>query len=130
MLLSVYCFISVAMSAIASRIREHRDAGADHVCIQPIPVGAPFGRIDLGAVREQIGAAKALQGNIDPAVLLAGPDATRAAAADLLARVPSLGHIVNLGHGIQPGTPLESVQALVDVVHGESDDSSLGSVAT
>lgn len=38
-------------SAIASRIREHRDAGADHVCIQPIPVGAPFGRIDLGAVR-------------------------------------------------------------------------------
>ncbi len=87
-------------------------------------------KVDLGAVREQIGPAKALQGNIDPAVLLAGPDATRAAAADLLARVPSLGHVVNLGHGIQPATPLESVQALVDVVHGEPGDRGLGSVAT
>ena len=87
-------------------------------------------RIDLGAVREQIGPTKALQGNIDPAVLLAGPDATRIATGSLLARVPPLGHVVNLGHGIQPGAPLESVQALVDVVHGESGDSDLGGLAT
>ena len=52
-------------------------------------------------------------------MLLAGPEATRRAAAALLAAVPARGHVVNLGHGILPETPLESVQALVDVVHNE-----------
>ena len=45
--------------------------------------------------------------------------ARAAAAADLLRRVDPQGHIVNLGHGILPGTPLESVEALVGVVHNE-----------
>ena len=86
-------------------------------------------KVDLGAVRQQIGPAKALQGNLDPAVLLAGPDTTRTAARELLGRVPSLGHVFNLGHGIQPGTPLESVEALVEAVHGEADGGGSGSVA-
>jgi uroporphyrinogen decarboxylase len=86
-------------------------------------------KVDLGAVRQQIGPAKALQGNLDPAVLLAGPETTRTAARELLGRVPSLGHVFNLGHGIQPGTSLESVQALVEAVHGESDGVAFGSVA-
>jgi len=58
-----------------------------------------------------------VQGNIDPAVLLAGPDATRNAAERLLASVDPLGHIVNLGHGILPATPIESVEALIEAVH-------------
>jgi uroporphyrinogen-III decarboxylase len=33
--------------------------------------------------------------------------------------MPALGHIVNLGHGILPETPIESVNTLIDVVHGE-----------
>lgn len=76
-------------------------------------------REDLVALRTKLGAAKALQGNLDPAILLAGPDATRRAARALLARVPARGHIVNLGHGILPETPIDSVHALVEVVHGE-----------
>ena len=40
-------------------------------------------------------------------------------ARALLATMPARGHIVNLGHGILPETPLESVQALIDVVHAE-----------
>ena len=60
-----------------------------------------------------------VQGNIDPAVLTAGAAPTRKAALQLLADVDPAGHIVNLGHGILPGTPLESVDALIDVVHGE-----------
>ena len=63
--------------------------------------------------------ARAVQGNIDPAILLGGAEPTRAAAADLLQRVKREGHIVNLGHGILPQTPLESVAALVDAVHEE-----------
>ena len=57
---------------------------------------------------------------VDPAILLAGPEATRRAAKELLRKVPASGHIVNLGHGILPPTPLESVHALVEVVHGEA----------
>jgi uroporphyrinogen decarboxylase len=65
-------------------------------------------RIDLTAL-----------GNLEPAILTAGPAATRAAAQELLATTAPRGHIVNLGHGILPQTPLESVAALVEVVHSE-----------
>jgi uroporphyrinogen decarboxylase len=56
---------------------------------------------------------------LDPAVLLADAATVRRKAQDLLARVEPRGHIVNLGHGILPQTPLESVEALVEVVHAE-----------
>jgi uroporphyrinogen decarboxylase len=62
---------------------------------------------------------RAVQGNLEPAILTAGPEATRAAAKELLAAMPPRGHIVNLGHGILPQTPLASVAALVEVVHAE-----------
>ena len=60
-----------------------------------------------------------MQGNLEPAILTAGADATRAAARELLAADAPRGHIVNLGHGILPQTPLASVAALVEVVHSE-----------
>ena len=63
---------------------------------------------------------RAVQGNLEPAILTAGPEATAAAARELLAATPARGHIVNLGHGILPQTPLASVAALVDVVHSEA----------
>jgi uroporphyrinogen decarboxylase len=59
----------------------------------------------------------AIQGNIDPAVLLAHPDTVRKAVSDLLARSAGRdGHIVNLGHGIDRHTPPENVAALVEAV--------------
>ncbi|MBP7149437.1 MAG: uroporphyrinogen decarboxylase [Acidobacteria bacterium] len=73
-------------------------------------------RVDLPALRRAVGEKRALQGNIDPVALLAGPESARAAARDLLARMPRRGHVVNLGHGILPQTPLASVEALVDTV--------------
>jgi len=76
-------------------------------------------REDLPALRQAVGPAKGLQGNLDPAILLAGPDATARAASDLLKRMPARGHIVNLGHGITPEAPIASVQALIDTVHAE-----------
>jgi len=76
-------------------------------------------RIDIADLKKRHGATRAVQGNLDPAILLAGPAATRRAAERLLASVDAAGHIVNLGHGILPKTPLESVAALVETVHNE-----------
>jgi uroporphyrinogen decarboxylase len=59
----------------------------------------------------------ALQGNLDPATLLEPEKALRAAARRVLDAFGSApGHIFNLGHGIMPSTPVESVAALVDEV--------------
>lgn len=77
-------------------------------------------RQDLAAIRKILPADRAVQGNLDPAVLLAGPGAVRSSARDLLDRVTRRGHVVNLGHGIMPQAPIESVEALVDVVRTES----------
>ena len=85
----------------------------------PCEVLACDWRVDITALQARHGATHAVQGNIDPAILLGGAKVTRAAAERLLADVEPAGHIVNLGHGILPGTPLESVDALVEAVHNE-----------
>jgi uroporphyrinogen decarboxylase len=75
-------------------------------------------RIDLPALQKRY-PQRAVQGNLEPAILTAGPATTRAAADELLATTARRGHIVNLGHGILPQTPLASVDALVAAVHEE-----------
>jgi uroporphyrinogen decarboxylase len=75
-------------------------------------------RIDLPDLKRRY-PQRAVQGNLEPAILTAGAEATRTAARELLAATPPRGHIVNLGHGILPQTPLASVAALVEVVHSE-----------
>jgi len=76
-------------------------------------------KMDLAELRTRLGPQKALQGNLDPAVLLAGPEVTARATRRLLSRVPARGHIFNLGHGITPEAPLESVSALIETVRAE-----------
>ena len=81
---------------------------------------------DLDAARRSVGGRVALQGNLDPAVLLTDPETVaRAARAVLAAAGPGPGHIFNLGHGIMPTTPPEHVQALVETVHETSRASNL-----
>ena len=59
----------------------------------------------------------ALQGNLDPAALFAGPEQVRAAARQVLDEFGAApGHVFNLGHGITPKTPIDSVSVLVDEV--------------
>ena len=75
-------------------------------------------RVELGSAWDGLGHDVAVQGNLDPAVLLSGLDEIRAGARSILdaaARRP--GHIFNLGHGIHRETPVEHVKALVDIVH-------------
>jgi len=78
--------------------------------------------VDIGAARRQIGDRVAVQGNLDPMVLLTDP-ATIANAANAVIRAAgsSPGHIFNLGHGIAPTTPPENVAALVGAVHRHSN---------
>lgn len=77
-------------------------------------------RTDLGALRRRR-PGLCLQGNLDPAVLLAGSQAIRRETSRLLESLPRRGHIVNLGHGIRPETPLDAVQTLVETVHAEAE---------
>jgi uroporphyrinogen decarboxylase len=75
-------------------------------------------RVDLDAAWARVGHDVAIQGNLDPAVLLAPVAEIRAHATAVLARAAGRpGHIFNLGHGILPETPVDHVRALVDAVH-------------
>jgi uroporphyrinogen decarboxylase len=65
-----------------------------------------------------VGPDRALQGNLDPTVLLGPRERIFSAADDVLRRAGGRGgHIFNLGHGVLPTTPLENVQALARYVH-------------
>ncbi len=76
---------------------------------------------DIGTARRQARARVALQGNLDPMVLLTTPEATREATLAVVRSAgPQPGHIFNLGHGILPLTPPENVAVLVETVHAES----------
>lgn len=77
--------------------------------------------VDIGMARQRVGKRVALQGNLDPAVLLAGPEAVRAQAkATLSAYGKGAGHVFNLGHGVSQHTPPENVAALVEAVRAFS----------
>jgi uroporphyrinogen decarboxylase len=84
--------------------------------------------VDLGRARARIGARCALQGNLDPMVLLAGAQAAAQEAKCVLDAFGAPqradgswdGHVFNLGHGISQHTDPEVVAALVETVHGHS----------
>jgi uroporphyrinogen decarboxylase len=76
---------------------------------------------DLGSARKRVGERVALQGNLDPAILLTTPEVVRSEVAKVLASFgQGGGHVFNLGHGISRNTPPENVAALVEAVHTES----------
>jgi uroporphyrinogen decarboxylase len=71
--------------------------------------------LDDGWVR--VGSDLAVQGNLEPAVLLGPPELVRERARDVLRRAGGRrGHVFNLGHGVLPETPLEHLQLLVETV--------------
>jgi uroporphyrinogen decarboxylase len=75
-------------------------------------------RVRLEDAWRAIGARHAIQGNLDPAALLAPRDEIRRRAKEVLEQADGRpGHIFNLGHGILPQTPVENAAALVEMVH-------------
>jgi uroporphyrinogen decarboxylase len=74
--------------------------------------------VDLGDARRRVGERVALQGNVDPAVLLATPDAVRREVERALVSYgDGPGHVFNLGHGVPQHARPENVAALVAAVH-------------
>ncbi|HKV06286.1 MAG TPA: uroporphyrinogen decarboxylase [Candidatus Acidoferrales bacterium] len=69
---------------------------------------------DLAEARRNLGKRVALQGNVDPAILLRGDAEIRAAAREAIEKTGGVGHILNLGHGILPTTPVENARAFVE----------------
>jgi uroporphyrinogen-III decarboxylase len=76
-------------------------------------------RIDLDVGWAAVGHDRAVQGNLEPVVLLTDRDTVRRRTREVLARAAGRpGHIFNLGHGILPHTPVENVLELVATVKG------------
>jgi uroporphyrinogen decarboxylase len=73
---------------------------------------------DLGDARRRVGSQVALQGNMEPAVLLTGPDRIREEVGNVLRSFgKGNGHVFNLGHGITPDVDPENVAAMIAAVH-------------
>jgi uroporphyrinogen decarboxylase len=89
---------------------DMRDAGGD-------VIGLDW-RVDLDEAWNRLGDGVGVQGNLDPVLLFSNRRTIREAVADILRRADGKpGHIFNLGHGILPETPVDSVLALVEAVH-------------
>jgi uroporphyrinogen decarboxylase len=91
-----------------------REAGGDAIGVDH--------RTPLDRAWERLGHSTAIQGNLDPTVLLAPWNVVEREALDVLDRAGGRsGHVFNLGHGVLPDTPVENLQRLVDLAHARSE---------
>ncbi len=122
-------FAGRALRDVLSRLPAERPPlivyarGAAHLCDALAGLGAEVvsldWRTDLGDAARRIGGRVALQGNLDPGALM-GPrsEIHRLVASLIEAGRPARGHVLNLGHGVQPQTPIEGVAAFVEAARG------------
>jgi uroporphyrinogen decarboxylase len=73
-------------------------------------------RVELAEVRRRLGPGRVVQGNLDPGVLFAPPEEIRRRVRAMLEQTGGIGHVVNLGHGLIPSTPLEGIEAFIAAV--------------
>jgi uroporphyrinogen decarboxylase len=71
-------------------------------------------RVDLAEIRKSLGPRIALQGNVDPAALLSPLAKIREVTLDTVNSLAGRGHILNLGHGILPNTPVENARLFIE----------------
>jgi uroporphyrinogen decarboxylase len=94
-------------------LRLMGEAGAD-------VVGVDW-RVPLDAAAQRVGPGRALQGNLDPAVLFAPWEVVAAKTREVLAAGRAAeGHVFNLGHGVLPSTDPDVLARVVELVHAES----------
>ncbi|MGW3494468.1 uroporphyrinogen decarboxylase [Streptomyces sp. NPDC001020] len=89
------------------------EAGAD-------VVGVDW-RVPLDEAARRVGPGKALQGNLDPAILFAPQEAVEAKTREVLDAAAGLeGHVFNLGHGVMPSTDPDALTRVVEYVHAQT----------
>ena len=71
-------------------------------------------RISIADARRRTGEHVAIQGNLDPCVLLGSPERIAGKAKEILDQAGPVGHILNLGHGILPQTPVENARTFIE----------------
>jgi uroporphyrinogen decarboxylase len=71
-------------------------------------------RVNLRELRDELGPRIALQGNVDPAVLLGPQETIRSVTQETILALRGEGHILNLGHGILPNTPVENAKLFIE----------------
>jgi len=96
----------------ARNLEEFMASGADGIGLD--------WTVDIGAIKAQVGNALALQGNLNPCVLLTDPDTIETEVKKVLASFGRVaygqGHVFNLGHGITPKVPIENVTVLIEAI--------------
>ncbi len=117
---------AAVFAAIAERFPDapgiHYGIGCDHLlelmhAAGPRILGLDW-RTSITAARTRMGADLVVQGNLDPALVLAGTAVALAGTDDVLADNDGHpGHIFNLGHGVQPSTDPDVLAAVVQRVH-------------
>lgn len=132
-LLNPQQFIDISLASIKKVVKNLNGTvpvivfakGANHSLDPMADCGADCLGIDWGSSlsqsRKTVNNRVALQGNLDPVVLLSNPEAVRAETIRVLeAYGEGNGHIFNLGHGILPETPVENVKTMIETVRSES----------
>ncbi|ELY66485.1 uroporphyrinogen decarboxylase [Natronococcus jeotgali] len=75
--------------------------------------------VDLEDAREELGE-RAIQGNLDPALLYGDPETVRERTREVVAAAGEAGHILNLGHGVDRNVPVENVAAFFEAAKSVS----------
>lgn len=105
------------INGCATLLEEMATSGADVLSLD--------WRLPLTQARQRI-PGRALQGNLDPGVLLGPPEEVWRRTRAMIEQTGGQAHVVNLGHGVLPETPVESVQAFFGAARGSSAESLVG----
>ena len=94
------------LNGCATLLESMATSGADVISID--------WRISMAEARKRLGDRIAIQGNLDPCTLLGPPERIEARTKEILEQAGPVGHILNLGHGILPQTPVESARTFIE----------------
>ncbi len=95
----------VFVRRMGDRLDMLRESGADVVALD--------WTVEMDRAREQLGDTP-VQGNLDPSYLFGDPAFVREKTREVIEQAGPAGHILNLGHGVNKDTPVESVEAFVE----------------
>jgi uroporphyrinogen decarboxylase len=94
------------LNGCATLLESMATSGADVISID--------WRISMAEARQRLGDRVAIQGNLDPCTLLGPRERIETRTKEILHQAGPAGHILNLGHGILPQTPVENARAFIE----------------